>query len=198
MTSSRDAILAALRRAPGGDVPLPDLAARPEPRGDLATRFASALEAAGGRCVRVADSAALDEALAALPAFATAQRRCSLLPGSGGPGFALDEVDDVHSLDDVGFALLPGEFGVAENGAVWVTDAGLRHRGIFHLAEHVGLVVDAGQIVDDLHAAYARVELAARGFGCFIAGPSKTADIEQALVIGAHGPRSLTVFLREG
>lgn len=50
-----------------------------------------------------------------------------------------------------------------------------------------------------MHAAYDRIAAleaaAAYGFSTFIAGPSKTADIEQSLVLGAHGPISLTVFL---
>ena len=33
------------------------------------------------------------------------------------------------------------------------------------------------------------------GYGVFISGPSKTADIEQSLVIGAHGAGSLTIFI---
>ena len=51
------------------------------------------------------------------------------------------------------------------------------------------------QLVGDLHSAYQQIDPAAAHYGCFMAGPSKTADIEQALVIGAHGPRALDVYL---
>jgi L-lactate dehydrogenase complex protein LldG len=57
------------------------------------------------------------------------------------------------------------------------------------------LVVDAREVVNDMHEAYARLEPREVGYGLFISGPSKTADIEQALVIGAQGARSCTVFL---
>jgi L-lactate dehydrogenase complex protein LldG len=56
-------------------------------------------------------------------------------------------------------------------------------------------VVSSRELVNDMHEACARVASLPRGYGLFIAGPSKTADIEQALVIGAHGARSCTVFV---
>jgi L-lactate dehydrogenase complex protein LldG len=71
----------------------------------------------------------------------------------------------------------------------------VRERAAAFLAEHLVLVVPLGALVHELHQAYERIDPAAAAFGCFVAGPSKTADIEQALVIGAHGPRSLTVLL---
>jgi L-lactate dehydrogenase complex protein LldG len=66
---------------------------------------------------------------------------------------------------------------------------------VFVVAQHLALVVPAAELVQDLHEAYRRIRFDGPGFGLFIAGPSKTADIEQALVIGAHGARSATVFL---
>jgi L-lactate dehydrogenase complex protein LldG len=44
-----------------------------------------------------------------------------------------------------------------------------------------------------MHAAYEELGKVKSSFGLFLSGPSKTADIEQSLVIGAHGARSLTV-----
>ncbi len=46
-----------------------------------------------------------------------------------------------------------------------------------------------------MHEAMLEIENFNEGYGVFISGPSKTADIEQSLVIGAQGPLSLTVFL---
>jgi L-lactate dehydrogenase complex protein LldG len=107
----------------------------------------------------------------------------------------LEDLPDPHALEGIGLAVLRGAFAVAENGAVWLPTAGLRHRGVFVVAEHLALVVAAQDVVHDMHQAYARISFPGAGFGTFVAGPSKTADIEQALVIGAHGPRSSTLFL---
>jgi L-lactate dehydrogenase complex protein LldG len=98
-------------------------------------------------------------------------------------------------LEDVDMAIAPGEFAVAENGAVWVTDRQVRQRAIFFIPQHLALVVPREQLVHNMHEAYGRLAFGEAGFGAFISGPSKTADIEQSLVIGAHGPRSLTVML---
>ena len=106
----------------------------------------------------------------------------------------LATVADPHALEDVDFAILRGEIAVAENGAVWVTDAGVRHRALYFIAQHLVLVVPAAALVDNMPQAYERLQFAGPGYGAFLSGPSKTADIEQSLVIGAHGPRSMTVF----
>ena len=90
---------------------------------------------------------------------------------------------------------LAGGPAVAESGAVWWVPADLEERRAAFLAERVLLAVPRTTLVDDLHGAYRRIDPASACYGCFVSGPSKTADIEQALVIGAHGPRALTVLL---
>jgi L-lactate dehydrogenase complex protein LldG len=193
--TSRDAILTTVRRHLPESSPLSELDGPWITFSDPVAQFAEVLEMIGGRCVVVPDVAAMYAHLQTLPPFADARRTLSLIPGLPSQGAGMDEVSDPHELEDVDFAILPGEFAVAENAAVWVTDAALKHRVAYFLCQHLALVVPAGQIVNNLGEAYQRIRIDGPGFGAFIAGPSKTADIEQSLVIGAHGPKSMTVFL---
>lgn len=103
--------------------------------------------------------------------------------------------EDPHELEDLGLAILDGQFGVAENGAIWLEDSNLGLRALPFITEHLVIVLDRKNLVETMHQGYDRIGNAESGFGLFIAGPSKTADIEQSLVIGAHGAKSLRVVL---
>lgn len=195
---SRRRVLSALRRSAPVPVPLPELTAG-EATGGV-DQLRHWLEVAGAQLERLPDERALGPWLADYPPFASARRIVSTLPGIPGAEHATAAVGDPHACADVDLAIARGEFAVAENGAIWLSDAEVPHRALYFLAQHLVLVVEASEIVGDLHAAYARIERAPEPIGArpwrgFIAGPSKTADIEQALVVGAHGPRSLLVAL---
>ncbi len=92
-------------------------------------------------------------------------------------------------------AYVKGSVAVAENGAIWLYESQMINRLLPFICEHLVLVIEKQSIVATLHHAYDKINIADEGFGVFIAGPSKTADIEQSLVIGAHGARSLVVYL---
>ena len=193
--SSRDAILAAVRRHLPESSPLPDLDGPWITYPDPIAQFASVLESIGGRCIRVDTAGDINGELEQLAPYAAAQRVLSVVPGVGENHVDLAAIADPHELEDVDFAILPGQLGVAENAAVWVTDENLPHRVVYFLCRHLALVVPAERVVHNLHEAYAQLHLEGPRFGTFLAGPSKTADIEQSLVIGAHGPLSTTVFV---
>jgi L-lactate dehydrogenase complex protein LldG len=102
---------------------------------------------------------------------------------------------DPSSYEDVELAIIQGHFAVAENGGIWLTDEIMGQRVIPYICQHLAVVVLAESIVPTLHEAYEIIGKGEYGFGAFISGPSKTADIEQALVLGAHGPLTMTVFI---
>ena len=190
--NSRDTILKAVRAAQGATASceLPEVwfeasASRAD--------FVSTLEMIGAR---VLHGTTLDEAkawlLANVPAGAATASTHLHLPGT----IDLHAISDPHQLEGIHTAILRARFGVCENGAVWMDEAELGpHRVLPFIAEHLFIVLNAADLVANMHEAYARVGQIGTGFGLFLAGPSKTADIEQCLVIGAHGARGATVFL---
>ncbi len=205
--SSRDQILSSIRSVQLPEVALPALDGPWSCYDDRRGRFCEVLHAVGGQAVIVQHRAELNDRLQELAAFRDAKVICSLVDGVGRADVDLATIADPHELATVDFGIVAGEFAVAENGAVWIIDDKLAHRVLPFIAQHLAIVVPASEIVDHMHAAYARLcdaqgvhdagVFAAPWFGVFISGPSKTADIEQSLVIGAHGARSLTVFLLE-
>ena len=103
--------------------------------------------------------------------------------------------EDPHALETLEVAILDGQFGVAENGAIWLEDSQLGLRALPFATEHLVIVLDRNRLEDTMHQGYDKIAATHSGFGLFLAGPSKTADIEQSLVIGAQGAKSLRVVL---
>lgn len=194
--SGRDDVLGALRRAAPPPVPRPEWTGRAVRFDDPVAKFLETVKAVAGTPLRVPDLAAADAAVRGLEAWRRARLTATLVPGVGRSSLDLDSVAAPQDLRDLEVAVVGGAPAVAENGAVWIPGSRLgRHRAVFVVCEHLVLVVRAEDVVHTMHEAYDRIRLERPGWGTFVSGPSKTADIEQSLVIGAHGARSCAVVV---
>ncbi len=130
--------------------------------------------------------------------FSDAKTTINLVPEIAFGNTDISKINDPHDLAPVDVAILRGQFGVAENGSIWLDESDFGgHRVLPFITQHLIIVLDKKKIFNNMHEAYAQLDITKTGFGLFLAGPSKTADIEQSLVIGAHGARSLVVLLTD-
>jgi len=107
----------------------------------------------------------------------------------------LDKIKKPSELEDLDILVLEGEFGVSENGAIWLSDATIPIRVLPFITKHLVIILNENKIDATQHHAYLRLKNTDTSFGLFLSGPSKTADIEQSLVIGAQGALTLTVLM---
>jgi L-lactate dehydrogenase complex protein LldG len=105
-----------------------------------------------------------------------------------------DEVDCASDLNGTDVGVIRGKFGVAENACVWIPQT-MKEKAVCFISENLIILLPKSQIVNNMHEAYRRIEFNDYGYGTFISGPSKTADIAQVLVMGAQAARSATVLL---
>lgn len=190
--TSREMILSSIRlwlpKTPLERPGIPDFKRGREP---LRPLFEQRLQDAGGAAHQVATAAQAEAKLKAL--HPSAKVICSAVPEINGTR-RVEDVNDPHELADVDVGVVRAQFGVAESGAVWLTQEDLVVDALGMLSQHLIVLLDPNCIVADMHEAYRRVRLNETSYGCFMMGPSATADVEATPVHGAQGGRSLNIF----
>lgn len=184
----RNKILLNIQRSRIKPVNLPEPFCSAEKEGDKTILFKETLMQTGGDCIEVNSTEELNSLLDNNFRGATDLRRNELFKNF----LSYSNKDSLERLKTV---ILEGQFGVAENGSIWVNDSNFPNRLIPFISEELVLCLDSTQIVRNMHDAYFKINNAISGFGVFISGPSKTSDIEQHLVYGAHGAKKLVVIL---
>jgi len=193
--SSREKILSEVLKNQPPKMPLPEISFK-GPQQDNVLAYIDTFIGIGGKAIEVDD---IDSVKAIIHEQFDASKRIITTLGEFSDTLELYSPEvDPHSFEDVELAVIKAHLAVAENGAVWLTEDLMGQRIIPFICQHLAVLVDASTIVPTMHEAYAKIGRGDYGFGAFIGGPSKTADIEQALVLGAHGPLSMTVFIVKG
>jgi L-lactate dehydrogenase complex protein LldG len=192
--NAREKILSAVRDNKPSLVPMPELTIDRHPKSiSLLDEFSATLTRIGGTPVIVRDMNEVSRDIEI--AFQAGDHIVNTIDGLSDVNRSALLGSDATTLEPVFKAYIQGTMGVAENGSIWLYESSMVNRLLPFICQHLVIVLRAENIVSTMHDAYRTIDTARDGYGLFLAGPSKTADIEQSLVIGAHGARSLRVFL---
>lgn len=191
--SSKESILSRIRSHTGTRYEQPEIILDAIHYEDKTGQFSESLKAAGGAAVVLQAGEDINELIR--KHFPDAKRIASNLSEITCATFDPDSVSDPRGLNNTDLAIVEGCFGVAENGAVWITQQ-VKHKALYFISTGLVILTNKEDLVNNMHEAYKRVEGTDYKYGFFVSGPSKTADIEQALVFGAHGPMNVLVILR--
>lgn len=191
--TTREKILAAVLQNQPPKSPLPDISRFKGQQENAVQTYMTTFDSIGGKAFLTENLNRVKTLIQEY--FDTTQRMVTTLPELEDIANLISPTVDPHTFQDVELAIIQAHLAVAENGAVWLTEQVMGHRILPYICQHLAVVVEASSIVPTLHEAYAQIGEGNYGFGGFIGGPSKTADIEQALVLGAHGPITMTVFI---
>ena len=161
---------------------------------DPLVQFITMTETVGGHVIEVKEGQNVNDIIKGL--FPEAKEIASNLPEITIATRDPDNVGRARDLNGTDVGIIRGKFGVAENACVWVPQT-MKERAVCFISENLIILLPKSQIVNNMHEAYKRIEFDKTydGYGTFISGPSKTADIAQVLVMGAQAARSATILL---
>jgi len=155
-------------------------------------QFINMTKSVGGNAIEVEKGSNLNELIRKL--YPDAKEIASNLPEISIATRNPDTIDSAQALNGTDVGVIRGIFGVAENACVWIPQQ-MKEKAVCFISENLIILLNKSQIVNNMHEAYQRIEFNDYGYGTFISGPSKTADIAQVLVMGAQAARSATVLL---
>lgn len=161
---------------------------------DPLLQFMNMTKSVGGNAIEVESGRDINELIREL--YPDAKEIASNLPEITIATRNPDTVGRACDLNGTDVGVIRGKFGVAENGCIWIPQQ-MKEKAVCFISENLIILLPKSQIVNNMHEAYKRIEFDKTydGYGTFISGPSKTADIAQVLVMGAQAARSVTVLL---
>ena len=159
---------------------------------DPLVQFISIREGVGGKVVEHEPGKDINDLIREL--YPEAKEIASNLPEITIATRNPDTIGSPQALNNTDVGVIRGMFGVAENGCIWIPQQ-MVEKAVCFISENLVILLKKSEIVNNMHEAYKRIEFNDYGYGTFISGPSKTADIAQVLVMGAQAARSATVVL---